>query len=86
MQNLKRAALMACAILAAGSVQATPGAVDEKGCHNSDKIGYHCHAKKVRDVRLPNERPSPKVEAAQRLREQCKRSPDDSPCKDRAKK
>lgn len=86
MQKMKLAAMAACLVLVAGAARATPGGVDEKGCHNSDKIGYHCHAKKVRDVRLPNERPSPKKEAAQRLRDQCKRSMDDSPCKDRAKK
>ena len=83
---MKKLALCVMVLVAAGAAWATPGGVDEKGCHNSDKIGYHCHAKKVRDVRLPNEWPSPKKEAAQRLRDQCKRSPDDLLCKDRAKK
>lgn len=83
---MKKWALFLMVSVAANMAWATPGGVDSKGCHNSDKIGYHCHPTRVRDVRLPNERLSPKKEAAISLREQCKRSLDDSPCKDRAKK
>jgi hypothetical protein len=36
--------LVACvACLLASVALGTPGGVDSKGCHNSQKIGYHCH-------------------------------------------
>ena len=80
---MKKLVLVVALAVVANMAWATPGGVDSKGCHNSDKIGYHCHPTRVRDVRLPNERLSPKKEAAISLREQCKRSPDDSVCRDR---
>lgn len=31
----------------AGQAVATPGGVDSKGCHNSQKIGFHCHPQRA---------------------------------------
>lgn len=31
----------------AGAVLATPGRVDALGCHNSKKIGLHCHRERA---------------------------------------
>ena len=36
--------LFLLALLAAATVHATPGKMDARGCHNSAKIGHHCHA------------------------------------------
>ena len=49
MKQSTRAALIACMVWAAGPALATPGAVDEKGCHQSQKIGFHCHPMRVKD-------------------------------------
>lgn len=32
-----------------GFAQATPGAVDQHGCHKSKKEGIHCHAERARN-------------------------------------
>ena len=39
---------LAILILAAvgSTAWATPGGLDAKGCHDSQKIGYHCHPKR----------------------------------------
>lgn len=38
-----RTILIALLYCVAGAALATPGRVDALGCHNSKKIGWHCH-------------------------------------------
>jgi hypothetical protein len=38
--------LMLFLFLSSSAAWATPGKVDARGCHNSAKIGYHCHAER----------------------------------------
>lgn len=67
MQILKRAAMAACLVLVAGLAQATSGAVDAKGCHKSEKIGFHCHPTRVKDLRLPSEKAAENGDSPKRV-------------------
>lgn len=65
--RVKLIGMMAGLMLFAGRATATPGGVDAAGCHDSAKIGRHCHpqratgsggadgSKKDRDKRLKKE-------------------------------
>lgn len=55
-------------LLSAGHAYATPGKVNEAGCHNNKKIGYHCHAE-----RLPKTSSSESVrDRDHRLKRECR--------------
>ena len=41
-------ALAAVMVFSAGSVNATSGGVDENGCHDSAKKGFHCHPERAK--------------------------------------
>ena len=58
-------------VLAAGSVaNATPGGVDANGCHDSEKIGYHCHPQRATGGGLPGG--ETRTQRAARLKRECK--------------
>ena len=46
MRHLLANFAVATLVLVSGAAGATPGATDENGCHQSAKLGYHCHAVK----------------------------------------
>ncbi len=62
------AACVAC--LLASVALATPGGVDSKGCHNSQKIGFHCHPQRAGGGGLPGG--ESKKERETRLKRECK--------------
>lgn len=47
MESGKRAALVLVLCLSAGGAWATSGGVDSSGCHDSKKIGFHCHPERA---------------------------------------
>lgn len=50
---------------------ATPGAVDSKGCHASEKIGFHCHPNRTgKQGGLPGG--ESQAQRDKRLRRECK--------------
>lgn len=61
--------LLVVAFLATGAAWATPGAVDGKGCHNSTKIGFHCHPQRAGSGSGGHETEAQKDK---RLRRECK--------------
>ena len=46
MSHLVRLVLVS-ALVVPGFAAATPGGVDTSGCHDSKKIGYHCHPERA---------------------------------------
>lgn len=63
----------------AGGAWATAGGVDANGCHDSVKIGFHCHPQRVKSgsVGGPGESESARDK---RLRRECKGRPDGGAC------
>ena len=60
-------------------VWATPGALDAAGCHQSKKIGYHCHPE--RGAAPARAAPVPAVTAEdRRLKRECKGRPNAGAC------
>lgn len=62
-----------------GAVSASPGGVNRDGCHNSKKIGFHCHAQtldKIEGYRAGESQTA----RAKRLQGQCKGLPNDGVC------
>lgn len=77
---IKFAALLkiicAAFVMQAGAAHATPGKLNDVGCHNSQKIGYHCHAE-----RLPKGSGAESVkEREARLKRDCKGRPNAGLC------
>lgn len=71
--------LVACvACLLASVVLATPGGVDSKGCHDSKKIGYHCHPQRAGGGGLPGGESVARRE--KRLKKECKGRPNAGLC------
>lgn len=56
----------------AGAAFATPGAVDAKGCHDSKKIGFHCHPQSAASVRGGLPGGESQAQRDKRLRRECK--------------
>ena len=58
---------------------ATPGGLDAAGCHQSKKIGYHCHPE--RGAAPTRAAPVPTVTAEdKRLKRECKGRPNAGAC------
>ena len=55
-------------LMMAAQVQATPGGVDVRGCHDSTKIGHHCHAGRASTGASSES----KTERERRLKRECK--------------
>ena len=56
---------------------ATPGAVDARGCHESKKIGLHCHPTKGGNAGASGESSK---ERDKRLKRECKGRPNSGVC------
>jgi hypothetical protein len=84
MQQIKLRAGAAVAALAfaifglPGPAWATGGAVDLKGCHESKKIGLHCHPERAAETLRAVDT---KHDTKRRLQAQCKGQPDAGACK-----
>jgi dihydroxyacid dehydratase/phosphogluconate dehydratase len=75
---MKKWAVLAVALMACAA-WATPGGVDDKGCHKSEKIGFHCHAQKVK-TSGPGGSAESKGDRAARLRKECRGLPNTGAC------
>jgi hypothetical protein len=62
----------------AGAADATPGAVNAQGCHNSKKIGYHCHPERAKSGALPGD--GTREARDRRLKRECKGRPNAGAC------
>jgi hypothetical protein len=60
------------------TAKATPGGVDKNGCHDSVKIGWHCHAKRSTAGSLPGDGSQKKRD--ERLKRECKGRPNAGAC------
>lgn len=60
------------------AAMATPGAVDANGCHDSAKIGFHCHPQRAQSGGLPGGETHRQREA--RLKRECKGRPNAGAC------
>ena len=69
----KHVIMFALGVASAGAYQyarATPGGVNADGCHDSKKIGYHCHANRAKSGGLPGGETN--KERNQRLKNECR--------------
>jgi len=66
-----RAVLMVLAMALGGSAMATPGTVDARGCHNSKKIGHHCHPERA-SAQAGSGSGESTAERERRLKRECK--------------
>ena len=78
MRHLLANFTIATLALVSGAAGATPGATDANGCHQSAKMGYHCHAVKLG----PETKKTEKREAAyeRKQRRECKGRPNAGAC------
>lgn len=65
-------ALACTAMVLALPAGATPGPLDAQGCHQSKKIGYHCHPERVHAAGTPGGSQESPRERDARLRRECK--------------
>ena len=78
MRHLLANFTIATLVLVSGAAGATPGATDANGCHQSAKMGYHCHAVKPGAAARKAEKREA-VEERKRRRE-CKGRPNAGAC------
>jgi len=55
-----KALVLLAAIFLATSASATGGRLNSKGCHNSKKVGYHCHRSQDKPAPVKKEKVIPK--------------------------
>ena len=67
------------AAMFAGAAGATPGGVDSNGCHNSNKVGYHCHPERAKGSGATGAHETVK-QREQRMRRECKGRPNAGAC------
>lgn len=72
--NFAAAALMAWA----SAASSTPGGVDVNGCHQSRKIGWHCHHERASGGGLPGGETNKQRDA--RMKRECKGRPNAGAC------
>lgn len=69
MSVILKTGVMIFLMLLGVQAQATPGGVDARGCHESKKIGYHCHPSRAGNAGASGESPR---ERDRRLKRECK--------------
>lgn len=74
-----KALFVIVAMLICAGVQAHPGAVNQSGCHDSKKIGFHCHPERFAGAHPGGSIESPGARD-KRLRRECKGRPDAGAC------
>ena len=78
MRHLLTNFAVATLVLVSGAAGATPGATDANGCHQSAKMGYHCHAKKAGAASKQGDKRAAAED--RRLRRECKGRPNAGAC------
>lgn len=82
--GLIRAVALACALGAPHFVGATGGAVDQAGCHDSKKQGFHCHPERAQGAAgggaFNSSQDRSQAERDKRLKRECKGRPNAGAC------
>lgn len=81
---LMRKTIILLALLASGAVWATPGAVDAAGCHDSVKIGRHCHPQRAKQLGYASGESA--AQRSKRLDRECRNAIDAGMCSGHVKK